>query len=126
MLGRSCGRICKSERYARCRELQREMGDRKSEAWACVQLAQTLLSAASDEEKQELELRAKAKEEKAHCCTQGCWIRTELVPVCICCLQRPEMKESLQILPDSQTSSVPLYAACLRNLFAVVRHLSAL
>jgi len=49
----------------RCRELQREMGDRKSEAWACVQLAQTLLSAASDEEKQELDLRAKAKEEKA-------------------------------------------------------------
>ena len=41
------------------------MGDRKSEAWACVQLAQTLLSAASDEEKQELDLRAKAKEEKA-------------------------------------------------------------
>ena len=41
------------------------MGDRKSEAWACVQLAQTLLSAASDEEKQELDRRAKAKEEKA-------------------------------------------------------------
>jgi len=49
----------------RCRELQREMGDRKSEAWACVQLAQTLLSAASEEEKQEMDRRAKAKEEKA-------------------------------------------------------------
>ncbi|CAK9058398.1 unnamed protein product [Durusdinium trenchii] len=49
----------------RCRELQREMGDRKSEAWACIQLAQTLLSAASEEEKQEMDRRAKAKEEKA-------------------------------------------------------------
>lgn len=49
----------------RCRELQREMGDRRSEAWACIQLAQTLLSAASEEEKQEMDRRAKAKEEKA-------------------------------------------------------------
>ena len=102
----------------RCRELQREMGDRRSEAWACVlakaslevsnktscetgprrfvdinngysgnnrtrpkevpsgssgiQLAQTLLSAASEEEKQEMDRRAKVKEEKAG---NGCRFR---------------------------------------------------
>jgi len=59
----------------RCRELQREMGDRRSEAWASVQLAQTLLSAASEEEKQELDRRQKAKEEKAS--AEGKTIDTE-------------------------------------------------